>query len=88
MLSPLVKFLGAPLLSGLADHTRQHRIILYVCLSLSVLFRFSLVFVRNGFPTCAIFVVLAETLGSVGSPIFENGVLELLPVGHEHAVAV
>eukprot|EP00730_Choanoeca_flexa_P018137 TRINITY_DN8803_c0_g1_i1.p1 TRINITY_DN8803_c0_g1~~TRINITY_DN8803_c0_g1_i1.p1 ORF type:complete len:493 (+),score=124.96 TRINITY_DN8803_c0_g1_i1:92-1570(+) len=79
MLSPLVKFLGAPSLSALADYTRQHRLILYICLSLSVLFRASLIFVRNGFPTCVVFVILAETLGSVGAPIFENGVLELLP---------
>eukprot|EP00045_Choanoeca_perplexa_P006718 m.58061 g.58061 ORF g.58061 m.58061 type:complete len:476 (-) comp13753_c0_seq35:758-2185(-) len=79
MLSPLVKFIGAPLLSGLADSTRQHRIILYISLFLSVLFRFSLVFAPNDFPTCVTFVILAEALGSVAAPIFENGVLELLP---------
>ncbi|EDQ85289.1 uncharacterized protein MONBRDRAFT_29375 [Monosiga brevicollis MX1] len=78
MAIPFAKFAAAPVLSGIADKLRIHRAMLIGCVLASLVLRVSLLFM-NDFPRIILTIVAAESFGSVGGPIFENGVLELLP---------
>jgi predicted MFS family arabinose efflux permease len=79
LLSPAVKFVAAPALSGLADSLRCHRLLMLLAILFSTGLRF-LLLVVSSVPALVLVIVVAESIGAVIVPIFENGVLQLLGV--------
>lgn len=78
LLIPLSKFLASPLYSAIADRFSAHRAVLLFAIVACVSLRSSLLLI-DGFAAILVTAMAAESIGSVISPIFENGVLHILP---------
>lgn len=86
MLSPLARFVGAPLLGAVMDHVSAPRVLLIAVLLVWLGMRASLLALYDPVALGLVFTV-GEFIGSAGMPTIENGVLAVLephqPYGHQ-----
>ena len=77
-LPPLITLISAPLLTGIADATHRHRLVLSLSLLFSIIFILAVSMVTSFWQLLPLIVMFAFAIGPVNSPLADSATMTML----------